>query len=100
MKQRVNIITLDVNDLEKSIELYRKELGWQTQGIVGTEFTVDDINNTLSKRRKRGAQIVWEVVQYEVSIGSATFTDLKDCLSVSLRILSSILSARHRKAFA
>jgi uncharacterized glyoxalase superfamily protein PhnB len=38
MKQRINVLTLGVNDLEKSLKFYRDGLGWKTQGIVGTEF--------------------------------------------------------------
>ena len=37
MKQRLNILTLGVHDLKKSMAFY-KELGWQTQGIVGAEY--------------------------------------------------------------
>ena len=38
MKQRINLLTLGVSDLEKSMKFYRNGLGWQTKGIVGTEF--------------------------------------------------------------
>ena len=38
MKARVTIITLGVDDLQKSVEFYRDGLGWHTPGIVGTEF--------------------------------------------------------------
>jgi uncharacterized protein len=38
MKQRINILTLGVNDLNESMKFYRKGLGWKTQGIIGTEF--------------------------------------------------------------
>ena len=38
MKQRINILTLGVNDLRKSMEFYQKGLGWHTKGIVGTEY--------------------------------------------------------------
>jgi uncharacterized protein len=38
MKQRISILTLGVNDLEKSMRFYQDGFGWQTQGIVGTEF--------------------------------------------------------------
>lgn len=37
MKQRVTLITLGVDNLQKSMEFYRG-LGWETQGIVGTEY--------------------------------------------------------------
>lgn len=38
MKQRINLLTLGVSDLKKSMEFYQKGLGWQTQGIVGEEY--------------------------------------------------------------
>ena len=36
MKPRISLITLCVNDLEKSLAFYRDGLGLQTPGIVGT----------------------------------------------------------------
>jgi uncharacterized protein len=38
MKPRVTVITLGVDDLEKSLAFYRDGLGPQTPGIVGKEF--------------------------------------------------------------
>jgi catechol 2,3-dioxygenase-like lactoylglutathione lyase family enzyme len=38
MKPRITVITIGVNDLEKSLRFYRDGLGLQTQGIIGTEF--------------------------------------------------------------
>ena len=38
MKPRVTLITLGVDDLERSLRFYRDGLGLKTQGIVGTEF--------------------------------------------------------------
>ncbi|HEX6790907.1 MAG TPA: VOC family protein [Candidatus Krumholzibacteria bacterium] len=38
MKPRVTLITLAVDDLEKSLRFYRDGLGLETKGIVGTEF--------------------------------------------------------------
>jgi catechol 2,3-dioxygenase-like lactoylglutathione lyase family enzyme len=38
MKPRITVITLGVDDLEKSLKFYRDGLGLPTQGIVGTEF--------------------------------------------------------------
>ncbi|QBD75752.1 VOC family protein [Ktedonosporobacter rubrisoli] len=38
MKPRVTVITLGVNDLEKSLQFYRDGLGLPTQGIIGREF--------------------------------------------------------------
>ena len=38
MKPRITVITIGVDDLERSLEFYRDGLGFYTQGIVGTEF--------------------------------------------------------------
>jgi uncharacterized glyoxalase superfamily protein PhnB len=38
MKPRITIITLGVDNLEKSLTFYRDGLGLPTQGIVGKEF--------------------------------------------------------------
>lgn len=38
MKAQINVITLAVNDLEKSAAFYRDGLGFQTRGVAGTEF--------------------------------------------------------------
>lgn len=38
MKPRITVITLGVEDLEKSLEFYREGLGLPTEGIVGQEF--------------------------------------------------------------
>ena len=38
MKPRVTVITIGVDDLERSLAFYRDGLGFPTQGIVGTEF--------------------------------------------------------------
>jgi uncharacterized protein len=38
MKARVTLITLGVDDLERSLRFYRDGLGFATKGIVGTEF--------------------------------------------------------------
>lgn len=38
MKPRLNVITLAVADLKRSLAFYRDGLGLETKGIVGTEF--------------------------------------------------------------
>ncbi|TAM39235.1 MAG: VOC family protein [Burkholderiaceae bacterium] len=38
MKPRISLITLGVEDLERSLRFYRDGLGLATQGIVGAEF--------------------------------------------------------------
>jgi catechol 2,3-dioxygenase-like lactoylglutathione lyase family enzyme len=38
MKPRITVITIGVNDLEKSLRFYRDGLGFPTEGIIGQEF--------------------------------------------------------------
>src|SRR4029078_7392493 len=38
MRPRINLMTLAVEDLERSLRFYRDGLGFPTQGIVGTEY--------------------------------------------------------------
>jgi catechol 2,3-dioxygenase-like lactoylglutathione lyase family enzyme len=38
VKPRVKLITLGVDDLERSLAFYRDGLGLPTEGIIGTEF--------------------------------------------------------------
>ena len=38
MKPRITLITLGVDDLERSLKFYRDGLGLKTDGIVGTQF--------------------------------------------------------------
>ena len=38
MKQRINLLTLGVADLNKSMVFYQDAFGWQTQGITGTQY--------------------------------------------------------------
>jgi uncharacterized protein len=38
MKPRISLISLSVDDLERSLRFYRNGLGLATQGIIGTEF--------------------------------------------------------------
>jgi uncharacterized protein len=38
MNPRITLITIGVDDLERSLRFYRDGLGLKTEGIVGTEF--------------------------------------------------------------
>ena len=38
MRARITVITLTVDDLERSLQFYRDGLGLPTQGIIGTQF--------------------------------------------------------------
>lgn len=38
MQPRISVLTLGVQDLERSVRFYRDGLGLATEGIIGTEF--------------------------------------------------------------
>jgi uncharacterized protein len=38
MRPRIKVITLGVDDLERSLAFYRDGLGLPTEGVIGTEF--------------------------------------------------------------
>jgi catechol 2,3-dioxygenase-like lactoylglutathione lyase family enzyme len=38
MEPRVTVLTIGVDDLERSLSFYRDGLGLETEGIIGTEF--------------------------------------------------------------
>lgn len=38
MKPRITLLTIGVDDLERSLAFYRDGLGLPTRGIIGTEF--------------------------------------------------------------
>ncbi len=38
MKARITVITIGVDDLERSVRFYRDGLGFSTEGIIGQEF--------------------------------------------------------------
>ena len=43
MEPRIDVITLAVGDLERSLEFYRDGLGRESSGLVGTEYAGDDV---------------------------------------------------------
>ena len=49
------------------IQLEYLEMPVNALGYLRVMFAVDDIDDTLERLRKRGAQLVGEVVQYEDS---------------------------------
>jgi uncharacterized protein len=65
MKQRINILTLGVNDLKKSLEFYHNGLGWTTKGIVGTEFengevVLFDLTNGMKLSLYERKNLAWD----------------------------------------
>src|SRR6476620_91710 len=73
--QRVEIAMLVTPDGHSRLELSRfltppviaehREAPVNALGYLRVLFTVDDIDETLARLRRRGAQLVGEVVQYE-----------------------------------
>lgn len=44
MEPRIHVITLAVDDLERALGFYREGLGFDSPGVVATEFPGDDTN--------------------------------------------------------
>jgi catechol 2,3-dioxygenase-like lactoylglutathione lyase family enzyme len=44
VEQRIHVITLAVDDLERALAFYRDGLGLESAGITGTQFAGDDQN--------------------------------------------------------
>ena len=44
MNARIDVITLAVDDLDRSLAFYRDGLGLKTQGVIATEFPGDEVN--------------------------------------------------------
>jgi uncharacterized protein len=65
MKQRINIITLGVNELKKSLKFYQDGLGWKTKGIVGTEYkngavVLFDLDNGMKISLYERKNLAWD----------------------------------------
>ncbi len=67
MKPRITVITVGVDNLEKSLAFYRDGLGLATQGIVGksTEFTIghnvgskEEVDAVMEQAKRAGAKII------------------------------------------
>ena len=46
IKPRIHLITLAVDDLERSLAFYRDGLGLESEGLIGTEYQGDEMNPT------------------------------------------------------
>jgi uncharacterized protein len=44
MARRIDVVTLAVRDLERSLAFYREGLGLESRGVTATEFAGDDTN--------------------------------------------------------
>ena len=65
MKQRINILTLGVNNLTKSMKFYQNGLGWKTKGIIGSEFengevVLFDLDNGMKLSLYERKNLAWD----------------------------------------
>jgi uncharacterized glyoxalase superfamily protein PhnB len=65
MKQRINVLTLGVTDLKKSMKFYQAGLGWKTQGIIGTdlengEVVLFDLANGMKLSLYERKNLAWD----------------------------------------
>jgi uncharacterized protein len=44
LEARIDVVTLAVSDLERALSFYRDGLGFDSAGVIGTEFVGDDDN--------------------------------------------------------
>lgn len=70
MKPRVSILTLGVDDLERSLAFYRDGLGLETKGIVGTEYergavVFFDLENGLKLALYPRKDLAWDATVQE-----------------------------------
>jgi len=65
MNQRINMLTLGVTNLKKSLKFYQNGLGWRTRGIVGTEFengevVLFDLDNGMKLGLYERKNLAWD----------------------------------------
>ena len=65
MKQKLTVLTLGVDDLEKSLNFYKNALGWTTEGITGQEFehgavVFFDLENGMKIALYERANLSWD----------------------------------------
>lgn len=65
MRPRISLITLGVDDLERSVAFYRDGLGFPTRGIVGTGFSLAhnvasqlEVDAVMAQAERAGARVV------------------------------------------
>lgn len=60
VKPRINLITLGVEELERSLAFYRDGLGLESDGVVGAEFLGDETNpaGAIALFRLRGGVVL------------------------------------------
>jgi uncharacterized glyoxalase superfamily protein PhnB len=65
MKQQINVLTVGVTDLKKSMKFYQDGLGWKTRGIIGTEFengavVLFDLDNGMKLSLYERKNLAWD----------------------------------------
>ena len=65
MKQRINVLTLGVNNLEHSMKFYQDGFSWKTKGIIGTEFengavVLFDLDNGMKLSLYERKNLAWD----------------------------------------
>lgn len=78
MKPSITVLTLGVDDLERSLHFYRDGLGFPTEGIIGTEF---EHGAVVFFELQGGLRLaIWErkslAYEAKVPLGPASSTEL------------------------
>lgn len=65
MKQRINVLTIGVNNIEESLKFYKDGMGLKTKGIEGAEFehgsvVFFDLTDTLKLALYQKKDIAWD----------------------------------------
>ncbi|MCC3863743.1 VOC family protein [Terrisporobacter petrolearius] len=79
MEPRISVITLGVDNLEKSLKFYRDGLGFPTEGIVGNEFehgavAFFDLNGGLKLAIWKREDIAFEASVIQTALNPTEFT--------------------------
>src|SRR5437016_1956454 len=73
MNPRISLITVTVDDLEKSLSFYRDGLSQPTQGIIGTEFEIGTVAfYDLESKHGPSAHATLYFFSKDISGGSGT----------------------------
>ena len=98
MKPRISVITLGVNDLQKSLVFYRDGLGLPTQGIVGTEFAGNDTDpaGAIALFELQGGLILALYPRAELAKDSNTADTQRSSLEFSIGYLTESKDAVDR----
>jgi uncharacterized glyoxalase superfamily protein PhnB len=79
MKQQISILTLGVNDLKRAMIFYQTAFGWQTQGIVGTEFengaiVLFELDNGMKLSLYERKNLAWDSTLEQQPVSATEFS--------------------------